>query len=176
MRFLLLLSLLAIPALAQDVPAPPSAPTTGDPSTDAIAQLVLRAVSTGNGWLIAGAAVAALVWVLRNKLKHLLPATVQAALDNPVVAFLVPILVAVAGGFVTAFVAGPITGPVVVSVLLDAVKVSAASALAFLGGANVKEALTKRNDAATDAGDAAAAKVVDLPSAAAELRQQPPEP
>lgn len=157
-------------AIAQEV-----APVAGEPHGLELASKLFDAVARGDWWMVAGVGVAFVVWLLRNTFRSRLPAGLMAVLDKPVVAFLVPVVVALAGGFSTAAMAGPITGPIAIAVVLGALKTSMASAFSFLFGANLKEQTELLQQKAAAAGAAAGAEVKTLDDAAKTLGKGPPQ-
>lgn len=130
-----------VTALAQDVGPPLDAGAAAVPVDEGakLASDMFAAVAAGNGWLAAGLGVALAVWVLRNKLRRFMPAGVMAVLDQPLVAFALPIVVSFFGGLGTAALAGPLTWPIVGATALGAVKTAAGAAFTFLLGSNVRE-------------------------------------
>ena len=149
-----------VTALAQDV-GPPidagvAAPVPADEGAKLAADL-FAAVAAGNGWLAAGLGVSLLVWVLRNKLRRFLPVGLMNVLDQPLVAFSLPIVVSFFGGLGTAAMAGPLTWPIVGAVALGAIKTGAGAAFTFLLGANVRETLKPPAPLPSSTGEAVAA-------------------
>lgn len=166
-RALVVLTALAVAlwsfaAFAQDVAQP-----VIDDEGLKLAQQLFDAVARGDWWMVAGVGVAFVVWVLRRPLRRFMPAAVMRVLDMPVIAFAVPIVVALAGGFSAAALAGPLTGPVVIAVVLGALKTSMASAFAFLFGANLQEQVASKPPGPTpqQQGEAAGAAVTSLSDA-----------
>jgi hypothetical protein len=144
-----------------------------------LAQQLFDAIARGDWWMVAGVGVAVIVWALRRPLRRFMPAGVMRVLDMPVVAFSVPIVVALAGGFSAAALAGPLTGPVVGAVVLGALKTSMASAFSFLFGANLQEQVAAKPAGPTpqEQGATAGATVTSLSSARDTLTGKgPPAP
>lgn len=179
LRHLQLLVLAAVAALVALWPlaafAQDAAPAAVDPGVQ-MAQQLFDAIAKGDWWMVAGAGVALLVWALRKPLRPRMPVGLMAVLDKPIVAFLVPIVVALAGGLSAAAVAGPITGPVVVAVLLGTLKTSMAAAFSFLFGSNLKESVQAAGPSPVEAGAAAAAEVKTAGDAVEVFRKGPPAP
>lgn len=142
-----------------------------------LAQDLFDAIARGDWWMVAGVGVAFVVWLLRRPFRRFLPAGLQRVLDMPVIAFSVPILVSLAGGFSAAALAGPLTGPVVVAVVLGALKTSMAAAFSFLFGANLQEQVAKPvGPSPQEQGAAAGATVTSLSEARDTLAGKGPQP
>ena len=107
--------------------------------------------------LTAGLGVALAVWVLRNKLRRFLPVGLMNVLDQPLVAFSLPIVVSFFGGLGTAAMAGPLTWPIVGAVALGAIKTGAGAAFTFLLGSNVRETAKPPAPLPSTTGEAVAA-------------------
>ena len=149
-----------VTALAQDVGPPIDAGVAAPVPADEGAKLaseMFAAVAAGNGWLAAGLGVALAVWVLRNKLRRFLPVGLMNVLDQPLVAFSLPIVVSFFGGLGTAAMAGPLTWPIVGAVALGAIKTGAGAAFTFLLGSNVRETLKPPAPLPSTTGEAVAA-------------------
>lgn len=137
---------------------------TDDPAQ--LAQLLIDGIAHGNWWLIAAPALTLLIWALRKYGPKFFPKS-EAFLTHPVVSFLLPVVVAVLGGIITAAVAGPVSGTVVLGVVLASLKVSAGSITAYVGAKKVGEA----RDAKEEAKAAEQAKVDSVVKAVDELNK-----
>jgi hypothetical protein len=110
-----------------------------------LAALAYQAVVQGHWWMLAAVLVLALVWALRQYGRRW--AKLQPALDHPVVAWLLPVVVASLAALVLALASGEAVG----AALLAALKVGAGAVFAFVGA--------KKIDEARKLGQAAAAEV-----------------
>lgn len=135
------LGLAPLSAIAQEADAGAVAGAVPIDEGAKLASDMFAAVAAGNGWLAAGLGVALAVWVLRNKLRRFLPVGLMNVLDQPLVAFALPIVVSFFGGLGTAALAGPLTWPIVGATALGAVKTAAGAAFTFLLGSNVRETI-----------------------------------
>jgi len=159
MRFLFaLLSLFSLSALAQDAGVLP----TDDVAV--AAQQLITGIQTKNWWLVAGAALIGVVWLVRTQLPKLIP-SLQKTLENPIVSVLLPVVLSIGGAIATAALAGPVDAAVILGLLGGALKVSFASISGYVAAKKVKEA--------TALGEAAAAEVKNIADAKAVLAEQP---
>lgn len=148
MRFLLfaVLSSVSLPAIAQDggvlLPA-------AEPDVANIAAQVLDGIQNKNWWLVAGAAVILVVWVMRTQVIKVWP-KLGEFLQHPVVSVLLPILVAAGGGLATAAAAGPVNGTVVLGILMAALKVGFTGISGYVAAKKIAEA---KEDGAAAAGE-----------------------
>lgn len=143
--------LLAASAFAQ-APGAPAA----DGDWSGLLKAMLDGVQSGNWWLAAGPALTLVVWVLR-KYDLLIPKVgpaIDGFLNQPLVAFALPVVLSALTGLFSALGTGQPIGPA----LLAAVKVAGAAMMTFLLAKNVSEQADR-------AGAKAAAAVTSGPAA-----------
>lgn len=172
MRLVLLLSLLAFPAVAQDIPAPPATPElAGVPSLDAapaqFALLVLQLAQGGRWGAAALLALFAAVFAFRKLGLKLVPGKVGDFLRGKWGGWLINFALAVSGGFGSVLLAGQsVSAVVAISVLGGAVTFA-------LGSAGLNELvkdLTPKRDVVAEVAAMPKAEVVD------RLEKGPPAP
>jgi hypothetical protein len=131
---LLMVALLSGMAWAQ---AAAGAPAPADVDPMQLLQAIFDGVHNGNGWLAAGPALALVVWALRKydtKIPVIGP-KVDAFLNQPLVAFLLPAVLSAAMGLFGALAQHLPIG----AALLTALKVAGAAAFTFLAAKNAAE-------------------------------------
>lgn len=149
-------------ALAQ-VPAPAAA----DVDVNALLKLMLDGAQTGNWWLAAGPTLTLIVFAVRkyDKLIPVIGVKVDAFLNQPLVAFLLPVVLSALTGLTAALGSGQPIGPA----LLASLKVAAAATMSFMLVKNAAEQAAKK-------GDAAVAAVTTPQAAAAVINDPAPTP
>jgi hypothetical protein len=110
-----------------------------------LAALAYQAITQGHWWMLAAVVVLAVVWGLRQYVRRW--ARLQPALDHPVVAWLLPVVVAALAALVVALASGEAVG----AALLAAGKIAMGAVWAYVGARKVLEA--------RELGQAAAAEV-----------------
>lgn len=121
-------------AFAQEAAAAPD-PAAVDPML--LVKGIVDAVQNGNGWLAAGPALTLVVFLLRKydtKIPKIGPA-IDKFLNQPLVAFLLPVGLSAITGLFSALA----TGSPIVPALLTALKVAGAAVLTFLMAKNAAE-------------------------------------
>ena len=104
-----LVALFLFPALAfaQDAGVTPDGGValtlSDDPAQQA--QMIIDAIAHKQWWMVASVGVLFVTWAIRNPLASLSP-KLQAALQNPIVSWALPTVVATAGAVTTTLVAG----------------------------------------------------------------------
>lgn len=171
MRLALLLAFLALPALAQDIPAPASAPfvVPGVPSLDdapvQFAGLLLQLGQQGRWGALAALGVFALVFLARKFVSKLPPGKVRDFALSTWGGWLLNLLVALSAG--------------IAGMLLGGGALSAASVVGVVGGALTYSlaaaGLVELKKDALAKGDAAAA-AVDTKAEAVSTLEKGPQP
>lgn len=103
------------------------------------AKTILDAVQGGNWWVAASGLVLVLVWALRTQLVKVWPGA-GAVLSHPVVSVALPVLIAAAGGIMTAATSGTLTWALVAPILFKALNIGAGAVFAYVGAKKVTEA------------------------------------
>jgi hypothetical protein len=136
-------------AFAQD-----GAPAAAEVDPLALVKLTIDGVQNGNGWLAAGPALTLVVFLVRkyDKLIPIVGLKIDAFLNQPLVAFALPVALSALTGLCSALAAHQ----PIVPALLAALKVAGAAVLTFLMAKNaaeqVKAAQAKGEVAAKDPG------------------------
>lgn len=121
-------------AQSPTVVGPPAVP---DVDVLALLKAMLSGVQNGNGWLVAGPALTLVVFMVR-KYDLMIPKVgpaIDAFLNRPFVAFLLPIAVSSLMGLFSALATGSPIGPA----LLAALKVAAAAIATYVGAKKAGE-------------------------------------
>jgi hypothetical protein len=142
----------------------PAAPLTDDPA--ALAKLCLDAIANRNWWLLASVGVSLLVFGLRTYGPKWFPA-VSGFLTHPLVSVLLPVVMAILGGIITAALAGPVTWPIALAAVFGGLKVGGGAIMGFM--------VAKKAVEAKALGAAAAAKV-ETKADAVEVFKKGPNP
>lgn len=109
-------------------------PSTGDVNLTSLATTLYNAIVHKQWWILAAAAVLGIVYLMR-KYGGLIHGKVGAFLQNPIVSWLLPVLVACVGEILTALLAGkPITDG-----LEAAFKIAATAVFAYVGKKQIAE-------------------------------------
>lgn len=125
---------------------------------------LLNGVETGNWWLAAGPLLTLAVMALRKfdqNIPKVGPA-ISAFMDQPIVSFLLPIVLSAITGLLSALGTGMPIGPA----LVTAIKVAGVSIMTFVGGKKFIEQVN-------GAGDKAAAAVTSGPAAVDVINKAP---
>lgn len=132
-----------------------------------VAQNLVDGIQKGNWWLVAGALLIGLVWLLRTQLPKLFP-SLEVVMKDPTFSVLLPVLLSVGGAITTAALAGPVNKTVLIGIVVASLKVSFTSISGYVAAKKLKET-AKLN------GEAAAEKVKTFGDAVKE-RKEPEAP
>lgn len=126
---------LFLPAVAFAQAAGAAPPAAVDPMQ--LLQAIFDGVHNGNGWMVAGPALTLVVWALRkyDTLIPIIGPKVDAFLNQPLVAFLLPAVLSALTGLFGSLAQGL---PLLPS-MLTALKVAGAAAFTFLAAKNAAE-------------------------------------